>query len=469
MKPALGAVTLMLLTHLPLSAGEKLDGYRYWKPLKNQPSSQEEILAVTLDSDIYAATQSGFGDLRIIDAKGAEAPYQLELATGRKTETVRHTTLSDVQSLKEEGSAIEILIRLRKDSPPADGLTFHVPMTNFERTVRVFGSEDGQKWTESVAEALIFDYTRYMDVQNTDVALPENKYRQLRVLVEDVVEEKESPFRELTKTLQRGEETQRVERTTIERRALRIDQITLWREVAVERERIHRTADYPVERFTQSVDAERKETVIHIIARRQPLTRFTLQTSSRNFARNARVEVPVRDGPRTRWDTVGQESVFNFAFRKFRREDLSISFPEQRQVEYRVVIQNEDNPALQIDGVHATGNVYRTVFLAEPEQAYRVFYDNEHAEAPNYEASTVLGALRGNYAAVTVDLGNQTDNPRYRANADASWLKLLNRPWFLVAAVCIVVAVLGWGLFQAARRLPATALEDSLPSEPGDA
>ena len=128
-----------------------------------------------------------------------------------------------------------------------------------------------------------------------------------------------------------------------------------------------------------------------------------------------------------------------------------ILFPQRREQEYRIVIRNEDNPALDITGVTAAGNVYRAVFLAEEGKTYRVFYGSETAPSPKYEAGTVLAALREKYKPAEVKLGTQVDNAAFQEEPGLAIRNLLNNWFFLGGAICLMVAVLAWGLFRAGR------------------
>ena len=59
------------------------------------------------------------------------------------------------------------------------------------------GSQSGKDWTALVTDGAIFDYSRFMDIRNRDVALPANPFRQLKVVVEQELDNRESPLREM--------------------------------------------------------------------------------------------------------------------------------------------------------------------------------------------------------------------------------------------------------------------------------
>ena len=43
------------------------------------------------------------------------------------------------------------------------------PLKNFERHVRVFGSQDSEDWSPLVDDAFVFDYSEIIDVHNDEI------------------------------------------------------------------------------------------------------------------------------------------------------------------------------------------------------------------------------------------------------------------------------------------------------------
>jgi hypothetical protein len=311
-----------------------------------------------------------------------------------------------------------------------------------------------------VQDGIVFDYSRYMDVSNHEVSLPPNTFREFKIIIEEVVDEKESPYMELTRTLRGKKETQRVERTTIERRPFRIDQIEAFYFTTQQRVKRQKRGAYAVAGFEAQEVAQEKQTILNVRTRREPLTSFTLDTPSRNFYRRAEVQIPVTSGVETTWRSIGEATISNIHYRSYHREQLKIAFPERRQEEYRIVIHNQDNPPLEVNGVIAEGNVYRVVFLAPAAKVCRAYYGSETAQTPTYEASRVLGALRRDFQPTTVQLGEQVKNTDFGGEPGFALRKLLNNWIFLTAVIILMVAVLSWTLFRAGRHL------DSFPQDP---
>ena len=268
---------LMLISAVPAQNPSSVR-FRFWKPIDRSAAKDEEIVAFTLDSDVYAATRSGLPDLRIVDESQAEAPYVIEPVVEFRQERSRQTFGTDIVALRPNGNAIEVHLRLLANSPDAEGFSFATPLRNYERKVRVSGSADGATWTPLVTDGIIFDYSQYMDVSSREIAIPKNNYREFKVTIEDMADDKESPFKELTRSFKGAKEEHRVERTVIERRPFRIDRISAWSTAVRERTRQPTTVSYPVAGFDTKDDAAKKQTIVTVRTRREPITRFTLMS-----------------------------------------------------------------------------------------------------------------------------------------------------------------------------------------------
>jgi hypothetical protein len=433
--------------------------FRYRKDLDRGAATAEEILGVPLDTDIYAATRDGYPDLRVVDDRGARVPYVLEPAGERRTIQVREPCSSRVRWLHvDEGKALEIIIVLDEKAPSASGATIRTPLIDYERRVRVYGSRDGKDWALLASDRLIYDYTRFMDIRNRDIEFPVSEYRQFKLVVEQELDDRESPLRELIRSRELDKQDRQVEITQTERRPFRIDGVELWRTVEKEGGRKVETVRYPIVGFRVEHDPKKKETRVEIQSRREPLVLFSLGTSSRNFSRAARVLVPVQRGVRTDWTEVGRATLSLIQFRAFRRAELRVDFSEQRQEHYQIVIENADNPPLEITGVEAEGTPYRLVFIGTQGRTYRVEYGSETAEPPQYDTAAVLASLSRGYQPVTDKLGSQVANSGYRT--ERGFRDIFNSTVFLTLAIVAMVIALGWALFRAGQRIKKLPQEE---------
>ncbi|NLE39356.1 MAG: DUF3999 domain-containing protein [Pirellulaceae bacterium] len=463
--PTWFAVLIVVLAAGPAYSAADEGWFAYRKDVvRAADSTREDILAVELDSDVYEATGKGFADLRVFDAGGKQTPFRLERATEDRVTTVHEAHPVKTHSLKEGAdNRIELIVSQEaNETLPVDGLRFTTPLRDYERRVSVSGSDDRIEWKPLATDAMLFDYSRYVDLRGGDVALPRNTYRYFKIVIEEVSDDQKSPLTELTRHLRGDEEEKRIERTTVRRRPLRIDRIECYGNVVRTLPRQEKKAEYPV-RFDRekdvTQDVKKKQTIVEIGSRREPLTRFTLATPDVNFSRTVSVQVPVERAGATDWVEVGGGTINAIRFRGFERGSLDVSFPEQRQTRYRLVIEDRDAPPLEITGVSAAGNVYRAVFFADGDASYHVLFGSESAEAADYDTTPLDETLARGFAPTTAKLGPQIANPAFGGDEGQRLRRLLRSPWLLGGAIGLMVVVLALILFRAGRRLEALGEE----------
>ncbi len=449
------AVIVLIWLSLAAASTAEEPRFQFRKQIELGQAATDEIIAVPLDSDVYRGTRDGYPDLRIVDDRGTMVPYLLERIGKKRINRVRERCASTLKSLKvDEGKALEIVVVLDDKSPNARGLTIRTPLADFEHRVRVFGAESGKDWTPLVTDGVIFDYSRFMDIRNRDIALPENVYRQFKVVVEQEHDDHESPLRELIRGREDGKDGKketRVEVTRDVRTPFKIDGVDLWRTIENQGETEPETFAHPAAGFQVEHDAKEKLSRVTVQSRREPLSRLSFTTKSRNFSRKARVMVPAKRGVLTDWVEVGRATVVNIQFRAFARSDLRVEFPEQRQDHFRLEIENADNPPLEITAVNAEGPGYHLVFVRSEGRTYQLEYGSETAKTPAYDTAAVLGSLQRGYHPVSVKLGSEVANPEYRP--DKSVQSFFNSPLFLTLAIIAMVVVLAWALFRAGARI----------------
>ena len=462
----IGAGTPTLLAAAPT--------FRFSKPVELPALEDEELVAVRLDSDVYEATGAALPDVRLLDAAGDETAYVIRKAVTKQSRTEqRRFTVANPKVRPQEDGSLEITFEIdAEDHPePPLGFTLVTPLQNFERRVELFEADADGEWTSLVDDALVFDYSQYMDVHNRDLPLPprggspSTADRRFRIVIDDVTQEQQSQLMELTRKLQDDDETSRTERVVVNRQPFRIDRIECWYEAEVFDVVVERKADYPLTGFRVERDAGAKATYVYVDSRREPLTELTIATADRNFSRTARVEVKGTRTPQAsklEWlETIGTGNLARLDFRNLAREDLGIGFPEAREPQYRLVIENRDSRPLEITGVKARGAVYEVVFLAQPGGRYHLAYGNATAAAPSYDTAALTASLGDGYLPLAATLGEQTASVAAPDEGEPALARLVNDPRFLGAVIMLLVVVFGVGLYQATRRLDSLPPHDS--------
>ena len=441
-----------LLILLSPSLAAEVPVYRFSRPVLLPDVDKPTLSAVALDQPVYAASRDGFTDLRLTDQEGVETPYLLQKIATRKTVVRRLPSRIETQSLQKSGDdGIVIILALDKDAANADGLTVVTAQHDFEYGLQIYGSADGKDWRLLVNNAVIYDYSRYMAVDQRDIALPSNHDKFLKIVVAKATQAHAAEMLELTRTLRGGEEQQRNEKSEIQHEPLHIQRIETWHNQTETQSETAQQIDYPLTAFKISQDAEHKTSLIDIDSERQPLTGFKLQIKTANFSRSGEVQIPLQQGIESRMQVVGNAMLQALHFQDINREQTGLSFPEQRREHYRIVIQNQDNPPLDISAVSGVGNGYQLVFLPQPGKQYHLQYGADKTVPPVYDTASIQELLARGYTIAIAGLGPETAAVQIENKLDIG--KWLDSKWFLGIAVVLMVVVLVWSLYRVGKRV----------------
>ncbi len=440
--------------------GEDSETFQFSRPIEIPGDVQEELCAVPLDSEIYAATRDGFPDLRVLDEAQRSVPFLIRKVSESRTKKVRAFWAATDPMLKPLGvNGMEIRVRLKEDDPSPSGLRFVTPLRNFEQQVRVFAVSEGVEH-QLVDGALIFDYAQFMDVRRPEVEFPATTAREFRIVVDKLTSDQESQLLQLSRSLKGGTEQGRTEKTTIERRPFRIDRIEFWREQTEEIPGADVVQTWPVADLKVTQDPEQKQTVVEFTTRREPLTEFKIVTDSRNFSRRTEVQIEADSTIGSKWKNLTDATISQFQLQDFHEEHVTVAITETRRERFRVVIHNGDSPELPIKAIEATGCRYQLVFLNRPGSQPQLVYGSESAKPPQHDTVALTTALAKNISPVAATLGVQSQAIA-TSQKPVDVKSLLNNPVALGAIIAVLVAALGWGLYQASRRIDQMPHEDA--------
>ncbi|MBS0204148.1 MAG: hypothetical protein JSS49_14690 [Planctomycetes bacterium] len=431
--------------------------FRFKKSISASAKAEESLVAVPLDSDVYAATQSDLADLRLQDEHRTNLPFLIRKSQELRAHTVRRKTWTAAKPAVRplDNGGLEITLELDEKDPQPNGLTLVSPLHNFEQQVRILTSADGQTWEPVGGETVIFDYSRYMDVRNDNVPFPASARKHVRLIIDDVTVEQQSQLLELTRTLRDDDEVGRSEKVVIDRRPFRIERIDFWVDSSEEVGKGDHKLPYQISGYKVSEDPKTHQTIITIETRREPLTSLILESTARNFSRHCVVEIAEPQGVQTSWSQIGTATLSRLDFKDLKREELAVTFPETRAANYRLVIDNRDSSPLEVTGIKAEGNVYELVFLSAPKASCQLLYSDSEAKAPHYDTASIQTLLTESYRPEVLKLGAE-EAIDGAGPAGFQWSKLINDPRVMTVVIGVLVVLLGWGLYGAVKRMDAT-------------
>lgn len=433
------------------------------REVQTPPPAQDELFAVRLDPMVYARTNDRFADLRIVDRADQPIAYMLRKVT-TSTERVSVKSFAperlDAKPLAEGG--LELTVKLADKTPPTSEARLVTLLRDFEQRVRLSTSADGQAWEPVAEESVIFDYSRYVDVRNDAVRFPATDRKHFRIVIDDVTVEQQAQLMLLTRRLRGSEETERSEETAIARRPFRIERLEFRATVREPTAAGDETREYPADSFRVDHDAQAGRTILTVDVHRAPITSLAVVTSERNFSRRATVEAPHPKQSGSSWTSIAQGTLTRIDFQNVQRDELTLILPETRAERLRIVIDHRDGPAIQIDGVHVFGPIYEAVYVATPQTQARVGYGDPALSAPTYDTAVIQELLGRGFRPKPVELGPPTGV----AAAGDHESDLLNNPYLLGGIIALLVLMLGWGLYHAAKRVDDLNASGTPPTQP---
>ena len=425
-----------------------------------EPTQDEELAQVLLTPEMFAVTLDNFADIRVVRrGTGQMVPCLVECVTEEQRKIRRvHEPLSLTHTADTADNQLRVTFqRQRKPAGqeqfPLLGLTVKTPLRDFERYVQVEVSEDGNAWKTVVEQARIFDVSSFADLRVTDIVLPPVSQHHIRLTFNKHDQQTSAVTQVRTSADAQGEVSAIDRSFREEQRPFRIDKVDGWceeayweRDVRPLRTREIRVTDAKPSRFK---DDFKDATLMCFEAGRVPLESLALDTPERfvNVTYQLFMEA-TRDDGETYWSRVAGGALTRTAFRDYRSEQMTITWPSTRAERYCLVLPNKgDTPALTF--AEAKGPDYRVVFPYAKGDSMDLILGNPDAKTAAHHASQIKMLMRTVTQPLTAEPSPLEQNPAWNGKAELN----INMTLVLSAVIVLVVIVLGFALVAATRRL----------------
>jgi hypothetical protein len=413
-------LVLLALASSSVAADFSQHDWRYVKDIMLPSGLQpESLVELVPDREVFAGAAGSLADLRIISNENMEMPYKLEIS-----EAECQVTSSPV-SLLDEGyipSSYNIFTaELGQEGILHNEIEIEIVSSNFRRTATVESSDDGATWMK-IATQTIYDFTveeRNFTTRDTQVRYPDSTARYVRVKIAD---EGEGPLDIVGATISFVKETQARE--------------VPWSSsiLNVSRDTDQRTTNVEIDLGTPGL----------------PSHRLTISVPDVNFYREVSLESSI---DRENWSTIIRRAeIYAFDTPKFVDKSLTITYPETTSRYLRLVIHDEDSPPLTVQEVNVWGLWRRLVFVADPQQSYKLYYGNAEAQRPTYDIGRLFPYLLTDELP-EAELSAQTTNSYFVEKKPPFSERF---PWLLptvVAVAAVLVVLLLFRIFRQARKI----------------
>ncbi len=387
-------LVLILLFYIKIGECAKIEDYLFCKQATAPAVVQNEFGAISLDKDIYRHTDNSFNSLRIFDENYNEIPYVIRIQRVNEKATRTYTVPMNTLSLEElPNNRISIILQNKNKGLVPSEMAIRTANRNFEKTVSVYGSNDRIQWQPLAENQPIFDYSRFIDLRNTDVSFKKLPFTYYKVTLDNVSEELRSSFSQIFVKYSEHHIQEQYEAFRRYKETLQIKDIQF---SGTEDKFVYgseKIVSHPLKLIKTTINKDEKTSNIYLASDRQPITRLLFRVESKNFKRLTVVEGTDETGSDPKWNNIASAEIFNISAGQFQKEKLEIDLPHTRYLRYHVRIFNQDNIPIKVSSVEAKGLVHEIVFSHNNRRTLKVCYGGENLQVPQYDVSSILAEL----------------------------------------------------------------------------
>lgn len=410
--------TLFIILAIPFvstaSTHFALENWRYTKQvtLPNKTGT-DSLVELSPDAELFSGADASLADIRIIAADGTEVPYVLEVSHGVSNRKRMSIKLLD---LGYQSSRYDTFIALTSDSGIVHNeVEIRTSSKNFRRVATVETSKDRVTWTK-VSQQQVYDFTvkeQAFTTRNTRIKYPDSTAPFLRVRVND-----------------NGNGS------------LKITDAVL--SFVIEKPAGEVIWPSDVTKINQSHDGN-THVIVDLKMEGIPSSRLELRVDDMNFYRNVTVE---HGSDSKSWETLNKDAeVFAYDVPKFNGQDLIVPYGETTSRYLRIVVHNQNDQPLDIQGVEVRGIKRRLMFFAAYPEPYKLYFGNPDAKLASYDIERLVRYLETETLQQAY-LGPQLTNPYFTDDSPVSE----RYPWLLPLVIGLAASVLALLLLGVARK-----------------
>ena len=452
---------------------------RFEKTIHIPDLSRPQLVRFALGEEILAVTHDGNPDIRVYDSRETPVPHFVRQVVRHEARQVSRRLRGKILSTTPpEGPPSEVVVVFPEDSPSITGLRIVSRAEEFQWLVTVEREAADGSWEMVVENQLIFDRTRWVEFRSVEIAFDAMNSRRFRLTFGDASFERIEELDLLAGQLHRRRRWSMAMAppnpaladptmanaviSTVDDKPdsdigpaeFSIDRVDALYLVESPDEVTPVTQTYPLRQFEKTGSPDLDRTVLRIQSTRCPLTSFTLVTDDQDFIRQTRVRAPLDHATGFGWKNLANGIVCRLDLGTVQRDELTVSFPEMRSVEYILVIHDGNGIPLNVTDLVAEGNVYELLFVAHPGQQYSVRYGgDENVESSRDDVSGILAQLTAGIQPVDVSVGLQRSLSLPEGIDTGSVGKLLTDTRVLLALLVVLVIGLVIGLYAANQRI----------------
>lgn len=396
-----------------LAASDLPQPWRSWRYSRSVESVSTPYVEVPLPWDLIARCRPGCPDLRLIDDRGREVPF--ELISERSESHSESHAAKVVENSFVAGQYTQIIGDAGQNPFVYDRVGIDTPKPDFIVWAELALSDDARTWRVVEPRAPIARF-RSRAVDGTQAipfqGLP-SRYVRIRIF----------------------ESSQQFP----------VDAVRVINQASHKAERTEISAPFAP---ANSPEPGQTSWTADLTVSSYPVSEVRFSTDTPEFYRAVRISGS-NDGKE--WNYLASGMIYRYTQANTLRESLSAEFYESFGYRFwRATIVNGDDPPLS--GVHIAllGAPRKILFKQQPGASYRVLYGNDKASAPRYDLSRYLESAPPKPGAVILGLGAEEATSNYLDPRPFTE----RHPVLLWLALGLAVLLLAYAALRALRTPP---------------
>jgi len=336
-----------------------------------------KFYSILLDEDIWVNLNKDKSNIRLFDDEKNEVPFVLkQKKTFKKIKKSIPIDSKLVHMSHPKDNSIDIIFKLKKVKD-IDSIEIKTKVQNFEKNISIYGSNSKENWA-LLKEDTIFDYSSIINHHKLKVKLPKSSYNYYKIKINNVIENSESPI--ISLSVENGISDKNIinYRKTIYKKTFKVDHVIFY----FSQSKLIPTSAVETEPKTPSWSAHIEEnshkTEVLIDSIGAPLQSITIDTKRKVFERPMTVQV-LKNNSKT-WRTIR-----NLKMKTNKNNRFLISLNGASGKQFRLIINNEDNPPISITSLQLNRRRYHFVFSPNQETPLSIYYGGQTDHFPTYD------------------------------------------------------------------------------------
>lgn len=420
---------LFLVTNVKASTATD---FQYYLDLK-AAIKKNLLYQVPLTTEVLEKCRADYGDIRLYDQGDEEIPYVV-IENELPPEKVESYDFQ-VTDYQTEKNSITITLQSPKEFKPIGLIKLDVADRDFRENVSISGSNDFIKW-EQLAKDTIYDFSSQIELRKTEIRFKECKYLYYRLKltgtqkVEGNFESINLKYKDLILNVD-----------NLKNKKLKINRIS--GQTAYSKEK---TTIYDEKKITNfSLNIDKNGDSVIILEANLPADVIYFDILNSYYCRNLRIFVS-NTGEEESYTYLNQTSLYNFPFPESKETKNYIAVETTKHRFYKFVIENKNNPSLEIKNIRfrwIQKNLYFIALNDTPQ--YQLYFGNETVNSPDYDLKKFVNQnnwFKQDYN--RLETGLIVKNAEYRTKSTP----LRGEKILLTAIVILLAAGMSWWIYK---------------------